>query len=79
MVIRGDFVVSATEPLLLSTCRRAADPHRPGCCYIVAHAKSAPTTRIIIEIKEEEGADGHPLDNIPFHPYYTVRTSLGVG
>src|SRR5216117_2062798 len=25
-----------------------------------------------IEIKEKVGADGKPLDGIPFHPYYTV-------
>ena len=26
-----------------------------------------------IEIKEKLGADGKPLDGIPFHPYYTVK------
>src|SRR5271170_5600146 len=26
-----------------------------------------------IEIKERKGADGKPLDGIPFHPYYTVK------
>jgi len=32
-----------------------------------------------IEIKERVGADGHPLDGIPFHPYYTVKDIVGVG
>jgi ubiquinol-cytochrome c reductase cytochrome b subunit len=32
-----------------------------------------------IEIKEKLGADGHPLDGIPFHPYYTVKDMVGVG
>lgn len=31
-----------------------------------------------IEIKEKKGADGIPLDGIPFHPYYTVHDILGV-
>ncbi len=26
-----------------------------------------------IEIKERKGADGNPLDGVPFHPYYTVH------
>jgi ubiquinol-cytochrome c reductase cytochrome b subunit len=32
-----------------------------------------------IEIKERVGADGRPLDGIPFHPYYTVKDIVGVG
>ncbi|HXO65031.1 MAG TPA: cytochrome bc complex cytochrome b subunit [Steroidobacteraceae bacterium] len=32
-----------------------------------------------IEIKEKLGPDGHPLDGIPFHPYYTVKDLVGVG
>jgi ubiquinol-cytochrome c reductase cytochrome b subunit len=31
-----------------------------------------------IEIKKKLGADGHPLDGIPFHPYYTVKDLVGV-
>jgi ubiquinol-cytochrome c reductase cytochrome b subunit len=31
-----------------------------------------------IEIKEHNGPDGHPLDGIPFHPYYTVKDIVGV-
>src|SRR6266511_3989469 len=30
-----------------------------------------------IEIKKLEGPDGHPLDGIPFHPYYTVKDIMG--
>jgi len=26
-----------------------------------------------VEIKKLKGPDGHPLDGIPFHPYYTVK------
>ncbi len=32
-----------------------------------------------IEIKAKLGADGKPLDGIPFHPYYTVKDVVGVG
>ncbi len=31
-----------------------------------------------IEIKMHKGADGHPLDGVPFHPYYTVKDIVGV-
>ena len=30
-----------------------------------------------IEIKERKGPDGHPLDGVPFHPYYTVKDVYG--
>ena len=31
-----------------------------------------------IDIKKTKGADGIPLDGIPFHPYYTVKDLVGV-
>ena len=31
-----------------------------------------------IEIKDKKDANGVPLDGIPFHPYYTVKDTLGV-
>lgn len=31
-----------------------------------------------VEIKERLGADGNPLDGIPFHPYYTVKDLFSV-
>jgi ubiquinol-cytochrome c reductase cytochrome b subunit len=31
-----------------------------------------------IEVKENLGADGHPVDSIPSHPYYTVHDIFGV-
>ncbi len=31
-----------------------------------------------IEIKKHKGADGKPLDGIPFHPYYTVHDLVGI-
>jgi ubiquinol-cytochrome c reductase cytochrome b subunit len=32
-----------------------------------------------IEIKDQIGPDGRPLDGIPFHPYYTVHDLYGLG
>lgn len=32
-----------------------------------------------IEIKENLNWKGHPVDGIPFHPYYTVKDIVGVG
>jgi ubiquinol-cytochrome c reductase cytochrome b subunit len=31
-----------------------------------------------IEIKKNKGADGHPVDGIPFHPYYTIKDIVGL-
>jgi len=31
-----------------------------------------------IEIHDHKDAKGHPLDGIPFHPYYTVKDMVGV-
>lgn len=31
-----------------------------------------------IDIKKEKGADGHPKDGIPFHPFYTAKDSFGL-
>jgi ubiquinol-cytochrome c reductase cytochrome b subunit len=31
-----------------------------------------------IEIHDHKDAKGHPLDGIPFHPYYTVKDLVGV-
>ena len=32
-----------------------------------------------IEIKANKGPDGHPVDGIPFHPYYSVKDLFGFG
>ena len=32
-----------------------------------------------IEIKDHLGVDGHPVDGIPFHPYYSVHDVFGLG
>ena len=30
-----------------------------------------------IDIKKYKDAEGHPLDGVPFHPYYTVKDLMG--
>ena len=31
-----------------------------------------------VEIKKLKGPDGHPVDGIPFHPYYTVKDGFAI-
>jgi ubiquinol-cytochrome c reductase cytochrome b subunit len=31
-----------------------------------------------IDVKKIKGPDGHPIDSIPLHPYYTVKDLMGV-
>jgi ubiquinol-cytochrome c reductase cytochrome b subunit len=46
--------------------------------HIVALHRVGSTNPDGIEIKKLKGADGHPLDGIPFHPYYTVKDTVGI-
>ncbi len=32
-----------------------------------------------VDIKLHKNAEGHPVDGIPFHPYYTVKDTFGLG
>jgi len=47
--------------------------------HLVALRRSGSNNPDGIEIKEKLGADGTPLDGIPFHPYYTVKDVFGIG
>jgi len=31
-----------------------------------------------IDIKKRKNAQGHPIDGVPFHPYYTVKDTFGL-
>ena len=77
VVIRGDFVVSdatlnrffsfhviAVPLILIGLVAATSSP-----C-----TKSAPTTRTASRSRRRT-RNGRPLDGIPFHPYYTSRTS----
>ncbi|MHB8535476.1 MAG: cytochrome b [Sulfuricaulis sp.] len=79
--IRGDFVVSDATlnrffafhviavPLILIAL---------VFVHIVALHKVGSNNPDGVEIKKKKGPDGHPLDGIPFHPYYTVKDIVGV-
>ncbi len=81
--IRGDYgIADATaEPLLRTACRGGA----AWCCCCWSRctwwrcARNGSNNPDGIEIKEKKGADGKPLDGIPFHPYYTLKDLVGVG
>ena len=45
--------------------------------HIVALHKVGSNNPDGIEIKKNKGPDGHPIDGIPFHPYYTVKDIVG--
>ena len=79
--IRGDFVVSD------ATLNRFFALHffvpvliLPALVFvhIVALHKVGSNNPDGVEIKKKKGADGIPLDGIPFHPYYTVKDIVGV-
>jgi ubiquinol-cytochrome c reductase cytochrome b subunit len=33
---------------------------------------------MVLRSRKNKGADGKPLDGIPFHPYYTVHDLVGI-
>jgi ubiquinol-cytochrome c reductase cytochrome b subunit len=80
ILIRGDFVVSDTTlnrffalhviaiPLILVLIVVA---------HLVALHEVGSNNPDGIEIKKHKDANGHPLDGIPFHPYYTVKDGVG--
>jgi ubiquinol-cytochrome c reductase cytochrome b subunit len=47
--------------------------------HLVALRRTGSSNPDGIEIKERVGPDGHPLDGVPFHPYYTVKDVFGIG
>jgi ubiquinol-cytochrome c reductase cytochrome b subunit len=46
--------------------------------HIVALRTSGSNNPDGVEVKDHPGADGKPLDGIPFHPYYTVKDLFSV-
>jgi ubiquinol-cytochrome c reductase cytochrome b subunit len=47
--------------------------------HLVALRRTGSSNPDGIEIKSNLDKDGHPVDGIPFHPYYTVKDLVGVG
>src|SRR3954468_5392666 len=46
--------------------------------HLVALRRTGSNNPDGIEIKQKLGPDGHPIDGIPFHPYYTIKDVVGV-
>jgi ubiquinol-cytochrome c reductase cytochrome b subunit len=46
--------------------------------HLIALRRSGSNNPDGIEIKAKVDANGHPLDGIPFHPYYTVKDTVGI-
>lgn len=79
--IRGDFVVSDVTLNRFFSLHVIAMPLAIiGLVFlhIIALHEVGSNNPDGVEIKKKKGADGIPLDGIPFHPYYTVKDSVGV-
>jgi ubiquinol-cytochrome c reductase cytochrome b subunit len=79
--IRGDYVVSdATLNRFFSFHVIAIPLVLVGLvvAHIMALHEVGSNNPDGVEIKKTLGPDGHPVDGIPFHPYYTVKDTFGV-
>ena len=78
--IRGDFVIAdATLNRFFAFHVIAVPLVLVGLVFlhIVALHKVGSNNPDGIEIKQNKGPDGIPVDGIPFHPYYTVKDIVG--
>src|ERR671914_663598 len=79
--IRGDYVVSDATLNRFFSFHVIAIP-LVLCALVGAHIMALHEVGSDnpdgVEIKKTLGPDGHPLDGIPFHPYYTVKDTFGV-
>jgi ubiquinol-cytochrome c reductase cytochrome b subunit len=76
VLIRGDYVISDATLNRFFALHVAAIPLALAgivFVHIIALHKVGSNNPDGIEIKKNKGTDGHPLDGIPFHPYYTVK------
>jgi ubiquinol-cytochrome c reductase cytochrome b subunit len=81
VLIRGDFVISDATLNRFFALHVAAIPLvLAGIVFVhmVALHAVGSNNPDGIEIKKNKGPDGHPLDGIPFHPYYTVKDIVAV-
>ncbi|MEN8260521.1 MAG: cytochrome bc complex cytochrome b subunit, partial [Pseudomonadota bacterium] len=80
--IRGDFVISDATLNRFFAFHVAAVPLvliLLVFLHIVALHQVGSNNPDGIDIKEHKDANGHPLDGVPFHPYYTVKDIFGAG
>lgn len=79
--IRGDFVIADATLNRFFALHVAAIP-LALIFLVIAHLMAlhevGSNNPDGIEIKKHKDANGHPLDGIPFHPYYTVKDLVGV-
>ncbi|MEO8310587.1 MAG: cytochrome bc complex cytochrome b subunit [Caldimonas sp.] len=76
LLIRGDYVVGdATLNRFFSFHVIAVPLVLLGlvAAHIIALHEVGSNNPDGVEIKQTKGADGHPVDGIPFHPYYSVH------
>ena len=79
--LRGDYVVSdATLNRFFAFHVIAVPLALLGlvAAHILALHEVGSNNPDCVEIKSRKDAAGRPLDGIPFHPYYTVKDTLGV-
>ena len=79
--VRGDFVIGdATLNRFFSFHVIAVPLVLIGlvAAHIIALHEVGSNNPDGVEIKKKKGANGIPLDGIPFHPYYTVKDIVGV-
>jgi ubiquinol-cytochrome c reductase cytochrome b subunit len=81
VLIRGDYVISDATLNRFFALHVAAIPLvLVGIIFVhlIALHKVGSNNPDGIEIKKHKHANGHPMDGIPFHPYYTVKDMVGV-
>lgn len=79
--IRGDYVVSDITLNRFFSFHVIALPFAIAGLvglHIIALHEVGSNNPDGVEIKANKGADGKPLDGIPFHPYYTVKDLFGL-
>jgi ubiquinol-cytochrome c reductase cytochrome b subunit len=79
--IRGDFVVSDATLNRFFAFHVIAIPLILAMLvylHIVALHRVGSNNPDGVEIKKKKNAEGTPLDGIPFHPYYSVKDTVGV-
>ncbi len=80
-LIRGDYVVSDITLNRFFSLHVIALPFAIAglvVLHIIALHEVGSNNPDGVEIKKHKGPDGKPLDGIPFHPYYTVKDSVGI-
>ncbi len=79
--IRGDYVVSDITLNRFFSFHVIALPFAIAglvVMHIIALHEVGSNNPDGVEIKNKKDSNGKPLDGIPFHPYYTVKDSVGV-